>query len=156
MKTEKVGSDTLLARIVKMVSEAQRSRAPIQSLADKISSYFVPAVVGISVVTFIIWSIYGPDPKMNHGLGRITNALLDQGGTLLITADHGNCELMVDPETGEPHTAHTTNPVPLFWITADPAGRTLHDGGLSDVAPTVLRLLGIPTPDEMTGHSLIV
>ena len=76
METEKVGVDTLLARIVKMVSEAQRSRAPIQSLADKISSYFVPIVVGISVLTFIIWSIYGPDPKMAFALVNAVAVLI--------------------------------------------------------------------------------
>jgi 2,3-bisphosphoglycerate-independent phosphoglycerate mutase len=78
------------------------------------------------------------------------------GGDLLITADHGNCELMVDPATGEPHTAHTTNPVPIWWVTSDPRGRTLRDGGLADVAPTLLELLGLPVPAEMTGRSLLV
>lgn len=64
IKAEKVGSDTVLSQIVKMVSEAQRSKAPIQSIADKVSSYFVPAVVVISIITFIVWSMFGPEPKM--------------------------------------------------------------------------------------------
>jgi 2,3-bisphosphoglycerate-independent phosphoglycerate mutase len=89
-------------------------------------------------------------------LQRITDAVLERDGALLITADHGNCELMVDPETGEPHTAHTTNPAPIFWLAKDVAGRRLRDGGLSDLAPTVLELLGLPIPEEMTGRSLIV
>ncbi len=89
-------------------------------------------------------------------LARTVAAVLERDGDVLITADHGNCELMVDPETGEPHTAHTTNPVPLWWATRHAAGRCLRDGGLSDVAPTVLYLLGIPVPPEMTGRSLIV
>jgi 2,3-bisphosphoglycerate-independent phosphoglycerate mutase len=63
---------------------------------------------------------------------------------------------MLDPETGEPHTAHTTNPVPIWWATRHASGRRLRDGGLSDVAPTVLDLLGLPVPPEMTGRSLIV
>jgi 2,3-bisphosphoglycerate-independent phosphoglycerate mutase len=75
---------------------------------------------------------------------------------MLITGDHGNCELMVDPETGEPHTAHTTNPTPIFWLAKDFAGQRLRDGGLSDLAPTLLELLGLPIPEEMTGRSLIV
>jgi 2,3-bisphosphoglycerate-independent phosphoglycerate mutase len=62
---------------------------------------------------------------------------------------------MIDPDTGEPHTAHTTNPVPLYWVTKDPRGRRLRDGGLSDLAPTVLQLLGLPIPEEMTGRSLV-
>ncbi len=88
-------------------------------------------------------------------LARVCDAVLAMGGEALITADHGNCELMVDPETGEPHTAHTTNPVPIWWVTRDPRGRGLRDGGLADVAPTLLELLGLPVPAEMTGRSLL-
>jgi Cu+-exporting ATPase len=68
MRAERVGSETLLAQIVRMVSEAQRSRAPVQKLADRVAAYFVPAVVVIAVLTFIIWAILGPAPKMAHGL----------------------------------------------------------------------------------------
>jgi len=68
MRAERVGADTILAQIVHMVSEAQRSRAPIQKLADVVAGYFVPTVVGTSLVTFIVWSIFGPDPKMAHAL----------------------------------------------------------------------------------------
>ena len=68
MRAERVGSETLLAQIVRMVAEAQRSRAPIQRLADRVSAYFVPAVVLVAVLTFIIWSIFGPAPRMAHGL----------------------------------------------------------------------------------------
>ena len=88
-------------------------------------------------------------------LERVADAILAQGGELLITADHGNCELMTDPITGEPHTAHTTNPVPIWWVTANARGRTLRDGGLADVAPTVLELMGLAVPGEMTGRSLL-
>jgi 2,3-bisphosphoglycerate-independent phosphoglycerate mutase len=89
-------------------------------------------------------------------LARVVDAMLERDGDVLITADHGNCEQMVDPETGEPHTAHTTNPVPIWWATRHARGRRLRDGGLSDVAPTVLELLGLPAPPEMTGRSLIL
>lgn len=68
MQAEKVGADTLLSRIVQMVSEAQRSRAPIQGLADKVSAYFVPAVVFVAIGTFVLWSLIGPDPKLAHAL----------------------------------------------------------------------------------------
>ncbi len=88
-------------------------------------------------------------------LERVTEALLAAGGTALVTADHGNCELMVDPKTGEPHTAHTTNPVPIWWVTRRPDGRRLRDGTLADIAPTLLGLLGIPVPPQMSGRSLI-
>ncbi|MCG2633454.1 MAG: 2,3-bisphosphoglycerate-independent phosphoglycerate mutase, partial [Gammaproteobacteria bacterium] len=86
-------------------------------------------------------------------LGRVTEAVAQSGATLLITADHGNAETMLDSATGQPHTAHTTNPVPLILI-GDNHG--LQSGGkLADVAPTMLALLGIVQPAEMTGHSLL-
>jgi P-type Cu+ transporter len=68
MRAEKVGSDTLLAQIVKMVAEAQRSRAPIQRLVDVVAAYFVPTVVGVAVITFIVWALFGPEPRMAHGI----------------------------------------------------------------------------------------
>ena len=91
---------------------------------------------------------------VDAGLGRIAEAIAAQGGALLVTADHGNCELMRDPETGGPHTAHTLNPVPVFCAGA-PAGAKLHDGILADLAPTLLALLKIPQPALMTGKSLL-
>jgi 2,3-bisphosphoglycerate-independent phosphoglycerate mutase len=94
-------------------------------------------------------------------LGRVIQAMAARGGTTLVTADHGNCELMVDPETGGPHTAHTLNPVPFILVDPD-LGRDVSepaqaapDGGLRDVAPTVLALLGLPIPDEMSGRPLL-
>jgi len=93
---------------------------------------------------------------VDSGLDRLAEAVLAKEGSLVITADHGNCELMVDPKSGAPHTAHTTNPVPIFWIAENAIGRRLHDGGLADLAPTVLDLMRLPQPEEMTGRSLIV
>ncbi|HVG28396.1 MAG TPA: 2,3-bisphosphoglycerate-independent phosphoglycerate mutase [Pyrinomonadaceae bacterium] len=90
-------------------------------------------------------------------LGWITKALKTARGRTIITADHGNCEQMIDPATGEPHTAHTTNPVPLLLVDEAARGATLREGGaLEDVAPTMLALLGIPQPAEMTGRDLRV
>ncbi len=90
---------------------------------------------------------------VDAGLGRIADAVVKQGGALLVTADHGNCELMRDPATGGPHTAHTTNPVPVFL--AGVPGVKLHNGRLADLAPTLLQLMRLPQPKEMTGRSLI-
>jgi 2,3-bisphosphoglycerate-independent phosphoglycerate mutase len=89
---------------------------------------------------------------VDAGLGRIADAVLAQGGALLVTADHGNCEMMRDPETGGPHTAHTINPVPVLLIGAE--GR-LSEGRLADLAPTLLHLMGLQQPAEMTGRSLL-
>jgi 2,3-bisphosphoglycerate-independent phosphoglycerate mutase len=91
---------------------------------------------------------------VDKGLGAIADAVLAQGGALLVTADHGNCEMMYDPETHGPHTAHTTNPVPVFCAGA-PKGAKLHDGILADIAPTLLTLLGLAKPALMTGESLL-
>ena len=85
-------------------------------------------------------------------LGRIADAVTAQGGALLVTADHGNCEMMRDPVTGGPHTSHTTNPVPVFLMGGN--DRTLHDGSLCDIAPTLLHLMDLPQPAEMTGIPL--
>jgi 2,3-bisphosphoglycerate-independent phosphoglycerate mutase len=93
---------------------------------------------------------------VDSGLDRLAGAVLAREGSLVITADHGNCELMVDPKSGVPHTAHTTNLVPILWVAKDAIGRRLRDGGLADLAPTVLELMHLPQPEEMTGRSLIV
>lgn len=88
-------------------------------------------------------------------LGKLVDAILRNGGSCLITADHGNCEQMLD-EKGEPFTPHTTNPVPLIYISQDADGKRLLEGGrLSDLAPTLLRIMGLRVPEEMTGRCLI-
>jgi 2,3-bisphosphoglycerate-independent phosphoglycerate mutase len=73
---------------------------------------------------------------------------------MIVTADHGNCEVMVDPVTGGPHTSHTTNPVPVILV-GGPKGAALRSGRLADLAPTLLQLMGLPQPTEMTGTSLL-
>jgi len=89
-------------------------------------------------------------------VSRVVDEILAQGGAVLLTADHGNAEKMIDLETGQPHTAHTTNPVPFVLILGDGKEHQLRKGGiLADVAPTILELIGIPVPTVMTGKSLI-
>jgi 2,3-bisphosphoglycerate-independent phosphoglycerate mutase len=90
---------------------------------------------------------------VDAGLGGIYKALVQKGGRWIITADHGNAEMMIDPTTGGPHTYHTTNPVP--FIVVDEEKRTLRSGGsLQDIAPTILGLFGVGQPTEMTGRDL--
>ncbi|WIY26640.1 2,3-bisphosphoglycerate-independent phosphoglycerate mutase [Parasedimentitalea psychrophila] len=91
---------------------------------------------------------------VDQGLGQVIAALRDAGGAMLVTADHGNCEVMVNPQTGEPHTAHTLNLVPLALV-GGPPGARLRDGRLADLAPTLLELMGLDQPAEMTGESLL-
>jgi len=88
-------------------------------------------------------------------LGRLEAAVRGSGGVLMVTADHGNCEMMANPDKPEAHTAHTTNPVPILTINAPDWVTGMHDGRLCDVAPTVLKLMGLEQPAEMTGQSLI-
>ena len=85
-------------------------------------------------------------------MARLAKAMDEAGGIVLITADHGNCEMMRDPETGGPHTSHTTNPVPLLLVGCP--GASITGGRLADIGPTVLALMGLAKPPEMTGISL--
>jgi 2,3-bisphosphoglycerate-independent phosphoglycerate mutase len=91
---------------------------------------------------------------VDRALTRVVAALAQEGGAMIVTADHGNCETMVDPVTGGPHTSHTTNPVPVILV-GGPPGARLHKGRLADLAPTLLELMEITPPPEMTGKSLI-
>lgn len=91
---------------------------------------------------------------VDQGLEQVVAALEKAGGAMLVTADHGNCEVMVDPKTGGAHTAHTTNLVPVALL-GGPEGAKLRNGRLADLAPTLLELMGLTKPDEMTGESLL-
>ena len=91
---------------------------------------------------------------VDQGLSQVVSALQQVGGAMIVTADHGNCETMIDSETGGPHTAHTLNPVPVA-VVGGPAGASLRNGRLADLAPTILQLMELPVPPEMTGESLL-
>ncbi len=91
--------------------------------------------------------------KIDECVQRVVDAIKEKNGALIITADHGNAEQMIDYKTGEPHTAHTTNPVPLMLVGIDDV--TLKEGKLADLAPTMLDILELEKPEEMTGESLI-
>src|SRR3954462_646430 len=90
---------------------------------------------------------------VDTGLGRIAEAVRRAGGALLATADHGNCEVMRDPDTGEPHTAHTTNPVPA--LLAGMEGVSLGNGRTAEIAPTLLERMALHNPKQMKGASLL-
>ncbi|MDO5603910.1 MAG: 2,3-bisphosphoglycerate-independent phosphoglycerate mutase [Paracoccus sp. (in: a-proteobacteria)] len=136
--------------------------------ADEVGDYFIRAIeqgYDLIVVNFANPDMVGHTGSLpaairaceavDRNLGRALEALGRAGGAAVIIADHGNCETMIDPETGGPHTAHTTNPVPVI-VVGGPAGAGLRAGGrLADVAPTVLDLMGLAPPPEMTGTTLI-
>ncbi|MCF6304776.1 MAG: 2,3-bisphosphoglycerate-independent phosphoglycerate mutase [Rhodobacteraceae bacterium] len=92
---------------------------------------------------------------VDAGIAQVLEALESVGGAMILTADHGNCEVMVDPETGGPHTAHTLSPVPVILFGGPRGAKIRHGGRLADLAPTLLELMQLPQPKEMTGLSLI-
>ena len=92
---------------------------------------------------------------LDECLGRIETALLEVGGEALVTADHGNCEQMLDYESGQKHTQHTTEQVPLVFIGSREAVLNPAGGKLADIAPTLLTMMGLPQPPEMTGSNLL-
>ena len=89
-------------------------------------------------------------------VGEVVNFVEQVGGQMFITADHGNAEQLIDYETGEPHTAHTTNPVPFILVNADPGVKLAEGGVLADIVPTLIDMMGMEQPKEMTGHSLLI
>lgn len=93
--------------------------------------------------------------EIDRDMGRVIATLHKVGGAMIVTADHGNCETMIDPVTKKPHTAHTTNLVPVALV-GGPEGVSLRKGRLADLAPTLLDLMQLPVPPEMTGKTLIV
>ena len=89
-------------------------------------------------------------------VGRVVEALKEVNGQMFICADHGNCDKMVDEKTGEPFTAHSTNPVPFIIVNADPKYGLKEGGRLCDIVPTIIEMMGLEKPAEMTGISLLV
>jgi 2,3-bisphosphoglycerate-independent phosphoglycerate mutase len=135
--------------------------------ADQVSDHFVAAIekgYDLIVVNYANPDMVGHTGSLpaaikaceavDRGLTRAVAALTARGGAMIVTADHGNCDVMVDPVTGGPHTAHTTNPVPVILV-GGPPGASLRTGRLADLAPTLLQLMGLPQPPEMTGQTLI-
>jgi len=158
------GEDRIMVPSPKVATYDLQPEMSAPELADKAVAAIESAKYDLIVLNFANPDMVGHTgvlpaaikavETVDTALGRIAEAVRAQGGALLITADHGNCELMKDPATGGPHTAHTTNPVPVVLVGG--GANALHDGRLADIAPTLLELMGLPTPSEMTGSSLIL
>lgn len=157
------GEDRIMVPSPKVATYDLQPEMSAPELADKAVAAIDSGVYDLIVLNFANPDMVGHTGSLpaaikavetvDAGLGRIADAIARQGGALLFTADHGNCEMMRDPVTGGPHTAHTTNPVPVCLTAGATTLRA--DGRLADLAPTLLALMGLPQPKEMDGRSLI-
>jgi len=162
-ETPEVGEDRFMPKSPKVatydlqpeMSSAEVTAKFVEAIGDGydliVTNYANPDMVGH---TGNLQAAIKACEAVDQGLAQVVAALEKAGGAMIVTADHGNCELMVDPETGGPHTAHTLNPVPVALV-GGPADATLRNGRLSDLAPTLLDLMGLEQPPEMTGKSLL-
>jgi 2,3-bisphosphoglycerate-independent phosphoglycerate mutase len=157
------GEDRILVPSPKVATYDLQPEMSCPELTAKLT-----AAIGSGRYDLIVCNIANPDmvghtgvfdaavkaaEAVDRAIGEIRAATEAVGGAMIVTADHGNLELMRDPETGEPHTQHTVGPVPIVLVGRDAA---LRHGALCDLAPTILQLLGLPQPAEMSGRSLIV
>jgi 2,3-bisphosphoglycerate-independent phosphoglycerate mutase len=160
-----VGEERIMVPSPKVATYDLQPEMSAHSLTDKVIE-----AIDSKKFDFIVLNYANPDMVGHTGffdaavkaveaidecLGRLFAAVEKQGGLVLLTADHGNCEMMHDPETNGPHTAHTLERVPVMLVNAPKNVTALHDGKLADVAPTLLELMGIPIPKLMDGRALI-
>ena len=161
------GEDRLLVPSQKVATYDLKPEMSAAGIADAVVKAVEEGTFDVVIVNFANADMVGHSGQLEPTikgvetvdacLARIESAVRVKGGALLITADHGNAEMMIDPVTGGPHTAHTTNPVPFIVIAEDSKRFTLNPGGsLRDISPTVLSILGMPQPKEMTGRDLRV
>ena len=161
------GEDRVLVPSPKVATYDLKPEMSASGIADAVVKAVNDTAFDVIVVNFANADMVGHSGKIpptvqaveavDACLGRIYAAVHQKGGALMVTADHGNAEMMIDPATGGPHTAHTTNPVPLIIASDQDKKFSLRpDGALQDISPTVLGMLGIPQPKEMTGHDLRV
>jgi 2,3-bisphosphoglycerate-independent phosphoglycerate mutase len=160
------GEERILVPSPKVATYDQQPEMSAPELTDKVVEAIHSGHFDVVVLNYANTDMVGHTGKLDAAikavetvdacLGRLSEVVEQAGGTLVVTADHGNAEMMRDPETGEPHTAHTLNPVPFITVNPPGAVAKVENGRLADVAPTLLALLGLPKPPAMTGHSLIV
>jgi 2,3-bisphosphoglycerate-independent phosphoglycerate mutase len=161
------GEDRVLVPSQKVATYDLKPEMSAAGIADAVIKATNDSAFDVVIVNFANADMVGHSGKIpptvqavetvDACLGEIYRAVRARGGAMLITADHGNAEMMIDPVTGGPHTAHTTNPVPFIVVAENSKQFTLRPGGsLRDISPTILGMLGIDQPREMTGHDLRV
>ena len=159
------GEERILVPSPKVATYDQQPEMSAPEVTDKVVEAIAAHRFDVIVLNYANTDMVGHTGRLDAAveavetvdtcLGRLSEAVERSGGTLVITADHGNAEMMRDAETGEPHTAHTLNPVPFVVVNPRRAIGRLEDGRLADAAPTLLDILGLAKPSAMTGHSLI-
>ncbi|MGF1454346.1 MAG: 2,3-bisphosphoglycerate-independent phosphoglycerate mutase [Alphaproteobacteria bacterium] len=161
------GEDRIMVQSPKVATYDLQPEMSAKEVTDQVTAAIRTLAYDLVVINFANPDMVGHTGSLEAAkkavetvdvcLGRLTSAVRETGGVMLVTADHGNCEMMVDPSTGGPHTAHTTFVVPALLVNAESLGTdvTLKDGRLADIAPTLLALLGQPQPAQMTGMSLL-
>ena len=160
------GEDRILVPSPKVATYDLKPEMSAQGITETVVKFVEEGSRDAIIVNFANADMVGHSGKLeaavkavetvDAGLSEIYRAIRAKGGAMMITADHGNAEVMKNPETGGPHTAHTTNPVPLVVVTDPPSAGLRPDGALSDIAPTFLGLAGLPQPSEMSGQDLRV
>jgi 2,3-bisphosphoglycerate-independent phosphoglycerate mutase len=161
------GEDRILVPSPKVATYDLKPEMSAAGIADTVVKAVENGMFDVIIVNFANADMVGHSGKIEPTvkavetvdgcLGRIGSAVRSKGGAMLITADHGNAEMMIDPQTGGPHTAHTTNPVPFIVVAENSKQFSLRpNGSLQDISPTVLGMLGFPQPKEMTGYDLRV
>jgi 2,3-bisphosphoglycerate-independent phosphoglycerate mutase len=159
------GEDRVMVQSPKVATYDLKPEMSASGIADAVIKATEEGTFDVMIVNFANADMVGHSGKIeptvkavetvDSCLGRIETAVRAKGGAMLITADHGNAEMMIDPKTGGPHTAHTLNPVPFIVIAEDAKQFTLKPGGsLRDISPTILGMLGVDEPVEMTGTDL--
>jgi 2,3-bisphosphoglycerate-independent phosphoglycerate mutase len=161
------GEDRSLVPSQKVATYDLAPEMSAAGIADAVIKAVADTAFDVIIVNFANADMVGHSGKLeptiravetvDRELGRIYQAIKQRGGSLLVTADHGNAEMLIDPISGGPHTAHTTNPVPFILINDAPTGTVSlrHDGSLRDISPTMLSLLRMDQPKDMTGSSLV-
>jgi 2,3-bisphosphoglycerate-independent phosphoglycerate mutase len=159
------GEDRILVPSPKVATYDLQPEMSAYEVTDKLVAAIGSGRFDFAVVNFANTDMVGHSGKLapaiaaveavDRCLGRLEAAIKSAGGAMLVTADHGNAEVMCDPMTGGPHTAHTLNRVPLVLVNAPAGIAGLGDGELADIAPTLLALMELPQPAAMTGHSLL-
>src|SRR5215510_2565414 len=161
------GEDRVLVPSPKVATYDLKPEMSAAGIADAVVKATEDGTFDVVIVNFANADMVGHSGKIEPTvkavetvdacLGRIESSLRAKSGAMLITADHGNAEMMIDPATGGPHTAHTTNPVPFIVVSENSRQFSLRpDGSLRDISPTILGMLGLPQPKEMTGYDLRV